>query len=80
MEYADAGNLKQLIEKARDNDRELEEEFVLEIFTQMVVAVQFLHKKLILHRDLKCLNIRITTGNVIKLADFGHAKQVWIQH
>jgi hypothetical protein len=50
MEYADAGNLKQLIEKAKASETELEQELVFKIFTQVVVAVQFLHSKLIMHR------------------------------
>jgi PAS domain S-box-containing protein len=60
MEYADAGNLRQLVETTKAKKGVLDEELVFKIFTQMVLAVEFLHSKRIMHRDLKCLNSEYT--------------------
>lgn len=46
----------------------------LELFDQVLDAVQFAHRNLVLHRDLKPGNILVTSEGDVKLLDFGVAK------
>ena len=46
----------------------------LQLFRQVVAAVQFAHQNLVVHRDLKPGNILVATDGTVKLLDFGIAK------
>ncbi len=46
----------------------------IELFIQVCTAVQYAHRNLIVHRDIKASNIFITTDGKVKLLDFGIAK------
>jgi eukaryotic-like serine/threonine-protein kinase len=46
----------------------------LELFLEVAGAVSYAHQHLIVHRDIKPLNILVTTEGVPKLLDFGIAK------
>jgi serine/threonine protein kinase len=48
----------------------------LELFRQACSAVQYAHRFLIVHRDLKPSNILVTDEGVVKLMDFGIAKNL----
>lgn len=41
---------------------------------QLLAGVKYLHENRILHRDLKCANILVTSNNVLKIADWGLAR------
>ena len=71
MEYADNGSLFQLIQKCR---QPFSEEQVLSFFVQLLLALEHLHNKKILHRDLKTKNVFVTKKGQIKLGDFGLSK------
>lgn len=67
-DYCEAGDLYQLL-KARKVG--LTEPQILEWFVQVVMAIQYVHAKNILHRDLKTQNIFLTKDGYAKLGDFG---------
>jgi len=56
--------------------RELSLSESLELFRQACSAVQYAHRFLIVHRDLKPSNILVTDEGVVKLMDFGIAKNL----
>ncbi|XP_061583666.1 serine/threonine-protein kinase Nek4 isoform X2 [Cololabis saira] len=52
----------------------LQEKQVVEWFVQIAMALQYLHERNILHRDLKTQNIFLTKTNIIKVGDLGIAR------
>jgi NIMA (never in mitosis gene a)-related kinase len=71
MEYADNGNLFQYIQRAKEP---LSEPHILRTFAQILLAMDHLHSKKIIHRDLKTKNIFLNQKTQIKLGDFGLSK------
>ena len=67
IEYANHGNLYQYLYKTLY----IPEEDLLKIFTQVVMAVKYLHENDILHRDIKPENILLDEKRNAKLGDFG---------
>ncbi|XP_075048164.1 serine/threonine-protein kinase Nek9 isoform X2 [Mixophyes fleayi] len=74
LEYCNGGNLFDKI--VRQKDQLFEEEMVVWYLFQIVSAVICIHRAGILHRDIKTLNIFLTKANLIKLGDYGLAKQL----
>lgn len=52
----------------------LSEEQIIEWFIQITLALQYMHDRSILHRDLKTQNIFLTKYEIIKIGDLGIAK------
>ena len=77
MEYAENGNLFELIKKEKNG---LSEDKAFEYFIQVVNAVYYLHNNNIIHRDIKPENILIGANNKIKLCDFGWAKELTLEN
>lgn len=74
MEFADGGDLSQLIKRKKTIPETLRESEVLPIFVQCCLALHYVHKLHILHRDIKSQNIFLTLSGAVKLGDFGIAK------
>eukprot|EP00741_Cyanophora_paradoxa_P007880 tig00001224_g7624.t1 len=56
MDYADGGDMSQLIEKQAETGTLFPEEEVLDWFVQLLLALKHIHDRHILHRDLKTAN------------------------
>ncbi|XP_027020238.2 myosin light chain kinase, smooth muscle isoform X1 [Tachysurus fulvidraco] len=68
----------ELFERIIDEDFELSEREVIKYMLQIIDGVNFIHKKGIVHLDLKPENIMCVnkTGSKIKLIDFGLARRL----
>ena len=69
MEYVEGDDIFSYCDK---NKLDLNERLVL--FQKVCSALQHAHKNLVVHRDLKPDNIRVTEEGEVKLLDFGIAK------
>jgi NIMA (never in mitosis gene a)-related kinase len=49
---------------------------IMNMISQIVLGLMAMHSKKILHRDIKTQNIFITKSNVLKIGDFGIAKEL----
>lgn len=73
MEYANGGNLFNYI---RSKHR-VEESLARWFFQQLMVAVDYCHRKGVANRDIKLENILLSEGEylpILKLCDFGYSK------
>ena len=71
FEFAEAGDLKRQIKKAREKEARFDERVIWKYFSQVADAVQHLHSKRILHRDLKPANVFLTLQGTVKVGDLG---------
>ncbi|XP_075403622.1 serine/threonine-protein kinase Nek4 isoform X2 [Tenrec ecaudatus] len=72
MGFCEGGDLYRKLKEQRG--QLLPESQVVEWFVQIAMALQYLHEKHILHRDLKTQNVFLTRTNIIKVGDLGIAR------
>ncbi|XP_074986701.1 serine/threonine-protein kinase Nek4 isoform X12 [Caretta caretta] len=72
MGFCEGGDLYHKLKEQRG--KPLPENQVVEWFVQIAMALQYLHEKHILHRDLKTQNVFLTRTNIIKVGDLGIAR------
>jgi len=75
MEYVDGCSLYQVIEASKDLGGFTEPQIAL-VCKNVLEGVLYLHKKDIIHRDIKSDNILISQVGKIKITDFGYAAQL----
>lgn len=77
MAYASKGDLSQEINRyRRSNLRAMDAEKICKYFTQICLAIKWLHEKRIIHRDLKSRNMFLMENDDVVLGDFGMSKQL----
>ena len=70
MEWAEDGDLHARLKRQRG--RPLPEGTILDWFAQICLAMEHVHDRKVLHRDIKTQNIFLTRGGaIIKVGDFG---------
>ena len=72
MEYVEGWSLKEYLERKGI----LREEEISQILVQLLAALDYVHSQGLVHRDIRPSNILLTPGGVVKLMDFGIAKQL----
>ena len=70
MEYINGGNLFSFVKKRR----KLSEKMAKFLFRQIILGIQHIHSKNVVHRDIKLENILIDFDNNVKICDFGIGK------
>ncbi|CAI2359739.1 unnamed protein product [Moneuplotes crassus] len=71
MEYCDVGDLSYHINKKKKAGENFTEDEILNWFVQISMALEYIHGRKVLHRDIKASNIFLTGNNTVKLGDFG---------
>ncbi len=77
IEYVDY-NLQQIFEQGKEKGLQVRGAFyplqdIKGYFKQILLAVDYMHARGVMHRDLWPQNVLLTSRNVIKVADFGMA-------
>ncbi|GAB1293031.1 Serine/threonine-protein kinase Nek3 [Apodemus speciosus] len=72
MEYCDGGDLMQRIKQQKG--KLFPEDTILNWFIQICLGVNHIHKRRVLHRDIKSKNVFLTHSGKVKLGDFGSAR------
>mmetsp|Transcript_91900 Transcript_91900/g.163610 ORF Transcript_91900/g.163610 Transcript_91900/m.163610 type:complete len:376 (+) Transcript_91900:62-1189(+) len=79
MDYCEGGDLWQYISAQKRKHTTIPEVQVLRWFTQMCLALKYMHERNVLHRDIKTQNVFLSKKEgsdmrCAKIADFGIAK------
>ncbi len=69
LEYVDGQRIDEYV-----RGKQLGRHAIVQLFLQVLAAVEHAHANLIVHRDLKPSNILVTSDGTVKLLDFGIAK------
>jgi serine/threonine protein kinase len=71
MEKVSGGSIKDML----DMYGSLPEAVIVKYIRQTLSGLVYLHRNHVVHRDLKCGNLLITTEGIVKLSDFGVSKK-----
>jgi NIMA (never in mitosis gene a)-related kinase len=74
MEFCEMGDLSYHVKKKRSKNESFSETEIMNWFVQICMALEYVHRRRVLHRDLKSQNVFLTANNTIKLGDFGISK------
>ena len=74
MEYADKGDLFQLITERKKTKTYFKEPEIWKTFIQLLKGLKSLHELKILHRDIKSANVFLFKGGIVKLGDLNVSK------
>ncbi|KAI0102859.1 putative serine/threonine protein kinase [Nemania sp. FL0031] len=73
-EYCAGGSVATLMKPTAPGG--LQEKWIVPILREVAVAIHWVHKQGIIHRDIKCANVLITEVGGVQLCDFGVAGMV----
>ncbi|KAI5118932.1 hypothetical protein M0805_003756 [Coniferiporia weirii] len=69
MEYASGGSVRTLMKACKDG--RVAERYVILVTRELLLALAYLHKAGVIHRDIKAANVLITSVGRVMLCDFG---------
>ena len=75
MDYCHGGSIRTLMKSGR-----FEEKYCAVIIREILIALAFIHKCGIIHRDVKAANILVANDGSVQLCDFGVATQLAANH
>ncbi|KAI1098693.1 kinase-like protein [Jackrogersella minutella] len=70
-EYCAGGSVATLMKPTAPGG--LQEKWIIPILREVAVAIFWVHKEGIIHRDIKCANVLVTETGAVQLCDFGVA-------
>jgi len=76
LHEAKHGDLHSVIQRRKAKQLPFSESEILSIMKGISEALAEIHRKQIIHRDLKTLNVFVDEGGVVKLGDFGISREV----
>ena len=76
IEYIGEGDLSMKIKLAQQKKKYFKEKVIWGIFIQILEGLNYLHKKFILHRDLKTSNIYLTKKGIVKIGGLNVGKNI----
>jgi NIMA (never in mitosis gene a)-related kinase len=76
LEFADDGDLESKIERSLKLRMPFNEVEIWKYLIQIIQGLKYLHDNRIMHRDIKCANIFMSRGGIIKLGDLNVSKIV----
>lgn len=71
MDYCSGGSVRTLLKAGK-----IEEKYSSVITRELLVALVYIHKEGIIHRDIKAANVLVTKEGRVQLCDFGVAAQL----
>lgn len=71
MDYCAGGSLRTLLKPGK-----IEERYVGVIVREVLIALQYIHRQNVIHRDIKAANVLISNEGKVQLCDFGVAAQL----
>jgi len=74
MELADGGDLNSKIEGLKKSGSFMPEDEIWKVVKQLVQGLRELHRRKIVHRDIKCANIFLNLDGTVKLGDLNVSK------
>lgn len=74
MEYCEVGDLAYHIKKKQQKGEKFSEMEIFQWFVQVCMALEYVHGRKVIHRDIKTQNIFLTGNKTIKVGDFGISK------
>lgn len=80
MEHAPLGDVFERVDKCKQKKIHLKEEWILRWVAEVCLALQYIHGRGMVHRDIKCSNCFLSSDGSIKLGDFGSSRQLEANH